>query len=76
MTWTDLDYSDPCALLAALRPAYYALLAGSAEERVRFGEREVVYSRTSLTALQAEVRRLEGVCAAKTSGRPTRFAIR
>lgn len=75
-----VDYTDPCAVLAVLRPAYYALLGGSNVETVEYssgaGEtKRVTYNRTKLDVIQAEVRRLEQLCAAKTSGKATRFAI-
>ena len=76
-----VDYDDPCALLALMRPAYYALLGGSKAETVKFSSangqtREVTYARTNITALRAEVRQLESACTAKSSGRSRRFAIR
>lgn len=59
------DWSDPCAALGVLRPAYYALLAGSATQTVSFADRSVSYRTTDIAKLELEVRRLEGACAEK-----------
>lgn len=73
--WEALDYSDPCALLAVLRPKYYALVAGSLEEEVEIDGRRVRFARTSLPQFKAVVKELESACAAQTSGRPKRRAL-
>lgn len=76
-----VDWSDPCAALAALRPVYYALLSGSQAETVEFANaqgaaRRVTYTKVNLAALATEIGRLDGLCAAKTTGsRPRRHAI-
>jgi hypothetical protein len=75
-----VDYSDPCAAHAALRSAYYAMLGGSRAEEVEFaiqsgGTRRVRYVKADINALREEVRRLEALCNAKTSGKPARFAV-
>ena len=73
--WDALDYSDPCALLAALRPAYYRLLAGDAEQEIEGTDRRRVrFQQTDTKGLAAVIRDLEGQCAAK-SGRRRRFAM-
>jgi hypothetical protein len=71
----EIDYSDPCAVLAELRPAYYKLLAGSKAVRVSFSDRTVDYSQTNLPLLRTEIARLESECAAKSGDRPKRRAL-
>jgi len=68
-----VDYSDPCAVLAVLRPAYYELLAGAKAQTVTFAagngsQRSVTYYQTSLKELRAEIARLEVQCAAASGG--------
>lgn len=75
-----VDYSDPCAVVPLLREAYYALLAGEKAQTVTFEavdgiKRTTTYHKADIAALAAEIRRLDGECAAKTTGRPARFAI-
>lgn len=73
--WDALDYSDPCALLDTLRPAYYRLLAGDAEEEIEGTDRRRVrFQRTDVKGLAAVIADLEAKCAAK-SGRRRRFAM-
>lgn len=69
---SELD--DPCAMLPKLRAAYYALLAGSQAEEVRFRERGIRYHRADARALQSEIRRLESICGVYHG--PKRYAIR
>lgn len=56
---------DPCSALAAIRPAYYRLMAGGGEQKIEFRDRAVWYQPTQVTALGALVRQLEAECAAK-----------
>ena len=73
--WDALDYADPCALLATLRPAYYRLLAGEAEEEIEGTDRRRVrFQRGDLKGLAAVIADLESRCAAK-SGKRRRFAM-
>ncbi|WP_424362977.1 hypothetical protein [Methylocystis parvus] len=72
-TPTAISDADACAYLPQLRAAYYALLAGSQTQRVRYGEQEISYSRGNVELLRAEVRRLETLCGA---GGGTARAIR
>lgn len=73
--WDALDYSDPCALLAKLRPAYYRLLAGEAEEEIEGTDRRRLrLQRGDIKGLAAVIADLEAQCAAK-SGRRRRFAL-
>lgn len=74
---TTVDPTDPCAVAAALSTAYLALVAGQAEQRIKFREgdveEEVWFSQTNLTTLRVEMLRQQQLCAAKTSGRSPRF---
>lgn len=73
--WADLDYSDPCALLSKLRPAYYRLLAGEGEEEIEGTDRRRVrFQRSDIKGLAAVIADLEARCAAK-SGKRRRFAM-
>lgn len=75
VNWEALDYADPCALLAALRPAYYRLLAGEADFEIEGTDRRRVrFAQTDLKGLAAVIRDLEGQCSAK-SGKRRRFAL-
>lgn len=70
-----VDASDPCALLEALRPAYFKMLAGETEAEFRHGETSVrvnVFA-TNLTELRSVIERLEAKCAAR-QGRRRRHA--
>lgn len=69
---------DPCALVAVLRPILYERMAGTGgnvtetqhvDTRTRFSEG------MSIRELAAEVRRLESLCKAVQTGRPTHNAI-
>lgn len=70
----DIDWSDPCAALAALRPTYYAVLGG-AKRRVRFDDREIEYHPANARELGSVIARLEAECAARQGQAPKRFAI-
>ncbi len=70
-----VDWSDPCAALAALRPAYYEVLSGKGVASVQFMDRTVTYSRADLKSLLSEIRRLEGLCPSTPGGQRRRFAI-
>lgn len=72
----DIDYSDPCAVLEKLRPAYYALLAGDRVASVSFDSRTVSYDTGDLKTLAGVISQLEDACA-KKQGLPTRrYAMR
>lgn len=75
-----VDYDNPCAVLALLKPAYYALIAGSKEQEVEFQsqggvKRRVRYTTASIPLLKTEIAELETKCAARGGSRPRRFAI-
>lgn len=75
VNWDALDYSDPNALLAALRPAYYKLVAGEAEFEIEGADRRRVrFAQTDLKGLAAVIRDLE-VKAGAADGRRRRFAM-
>lgn len=70
-----------CDMAAYLRERYYMLLSGKGEKVVRIRgpnqEQEVQYSAANLSALQSELQKWEGLCAAVTGTNTTRrFAIR
>lgn len=73
-----IDWDDPCATLASLREAYEKILTGSQEERVRFSDREVQYSKADIATLRDEIRRYDALCADATNagtGKRRRFAV-
>lgn len=77
----SIDYTDPCAVLEKLRPAYYALVSGEKAMTVEFqsgdGARQTVtYHRADLSMLRAEMSRLQMECEAKTGGKVRRHALR
>jgi len=72
--WTALDYDDPCALLAVLRPAYYQLVAGEKETEVTYEGSAYKLHLTSIEQVRSVVRELEQACLAKQGKTPTRFA--
>jgi hypothetical protein len=73
--WTALDYDNPAALLAVLRPAYYRLLAGDAEAEVEGTDRRRVrFQPGDAKRLETVIRDLEGRVA-RASGKRRRFAL-
>jgi hypothetical protein len=75
--WTN---PDPCAVLAQLLPAYYALMSGAATVRIRIstaaGEREVQFAPANMDMLQASISRLQAACTAQQGLPSQRRAIR
>lgn len=70
-----------CDMAAYLRERYLALLSGTGEKVIRYkgpnGEREVQFSTANISALQSELQKWEGLCAAVTGPNTSRrFAIR
>ena len=53
---------NPCAMLPALRAAYYQLLAGQARAQVRNGDMWTTWHRSDAKTLEREIRRLEVIC--------------
>jgi hypothetical protein len=74
------DWTDPCARAAALRSAYYQLLAGETAVRVviKGGDtlQETEFQRADASQLLAALRVAESECAAAQGGKPRRYAIR
>lgn len=78
----DLDYSDPCALAAALRQARVDLAIGKKVSRVSYttaqgAQRSVEFAAIDINNLNAEIREAEAACTAlsQSNTTPTRFAI-
>lgn len=75
INWEALDYSDPCALLNALRPGYYKLLAGEADFEIEGTDRRRLrFHQTDIKALGNVIRDLEARCGA-AQGKRRRFAM-
>lgn len=70
-----VDLTNPCLVWPKLQEAYYKLLAGETEVRVRFREREVELARANLQLLEREIQKLRAECERK-QGRRARYAIR
>lgn len=74
-----VDWTDPCARAAALRCAYFRLLSGQQEERVRFRngdtDEDVTFVKADLNVLRTELTEAESQCSALSSRRPRRFAF-
>lgn len=70
--WTTLDYSNPAALLAVLRPAYFRLVAGDAEAEIEgHDRRRVKFHAGDKEALQRVIADLE----AQQGGTRRRYAL-
>jgi hypothetical protein len=61
---------NPCAMLPALRAAYFQLAAGQARAQVRNGEMWMTWQRGDAKTLEREIKRLELMCG------PNRFRPR
>lgn len=70
-----VDLTDPCLVWPRLQEAYYKLLAGETEVRVRFREREVELGRANLQLLDREIQKLKAACE-RRQGRRARYAVR
>lgn len=79
MAADPVDWANPCARAAALGAAYYALLQGQQEQRIRFrsgdDEDEVWYQPAKLDVLRTEMKAAQAACEALTTGRTPRRAI-
>lgn len=74
---SDTDWSDPCAALAALEPAYYALISGQQVAELRHNGKIIVNHKTNPDVLGREIARLRRACdAANGLQRGRQFAIR
>lgn len=73
--WDQLDYSDPQALLAKLRPAYYKLIAGEADAEIEGTDRRRVrFQQGDAKRLDAVIKELERKVTEAAGGR-SRFAL-
>jgi hypothetical protein len=61
----DPDWTDPCAVLAWMRPQFYKVQAGLQEIRILYAGNDTHYGLANLPALQSLMRQLESECAAK-----------
>ncbi|MGY3618415.1 hypothetical protein [Bradyrhizobium sp. USDA 10063] len=73
---TPIVVDNPCAMLNALRAAYYQLLAGQARAQVRNGDQWLEFHRPDTKTLEREIRRLEIVCESGNAGRAVRVGPR
>ena len=72
----DPDWSDPCEVLAWLRPQYYRALSGGQAVRIAYAGRDTTYGQANIKELQALMSQLQSDCAAKqglTTGRRRAF---
>lgn len=53
---------NPCAMLSALRAAWYQLMAGQARATVRNGDMWLEFQRGDAKTMLSEIRRLELLC--------------
>lgn len=74
--WSAIDYDDPCALLAVLRPLYYARLGGQSARMTQHGDtRFEAFEGMPMRDFAAEIRRLESACKLKQTGKSPRNVI-
>ena len=66
---------DPCAALAAIRPAYMKLRVEKGVQQVTFRDRTVKYFESDLSDLASLIAQLESECAAKSGRGRSRMAI-
>jgi hypothetical protein len=71
----QVDMANPCAIVAALRKVQLQLASGAGVVRARFGEDDVQFSASSMSALRDLIGHYEGLCSAM-SGRRARYAKR
>ncbi len=70
-----VDLTNPCLVWPKLQEAYYRLMAGEREVKIRFTQEEVDFHPGSMQALQVEITRLKALCD-KAQGKRTRTANR
>lgn len=70
-----IDMSDPCAVWPVMQKALDQLLVGESIVRARFGQDDVEFGRSNITALQRRIADLKAECLAK-QGKVRRHAIR
>lgn len=66
---------DPCAALAALRPAYMEMRLSGQPQKIMFRDREVWFHKPDLTAWTETMNDLERQCREKKGLPSRRFAI-
>jgi len=71
---TDPDWTDPCAILAWLRPQYYKIVAGAKVIRTQHENSSVTFSEINSKNVAAVFRQLEDACA-RSQGLKGRRAI-
>jgi hypothetical protein len=74
-----IDQTNPCLVWPRLQEAYYKLLGGDREVRVKFAnqagsQEEVEFGAVDPKVLLAEIERLKAACARK-AGQRTRYAL-
>ena len=70
-----VDLSNPCLVWPELQKAYYRLLAGDREIRIRFDREEIELGEVKPEVLLTEINRLRAECE-RRSGRRANYAIR
>lgn len=72
----DPDWTDPCAVLAWLRPQYYKVVAGLATVTTQHGDTTLTFGQANKDGLATLMRQLESECAKAqglTAGRRRAF---
>jgi len=64
MAVADPDWTDPCAVLAWLRPQVYKVAVGLQVVTLRHGDTTTTFSQANKADLTALLRQLESECAA------------
>lgn len=73
--WDNLNYSDPAALLNALRPMYYRLITGDADEEIEGTDRRRVrFHKADIPRLENLIAKLE-TDVARSQGKRRRYAL-
>jgi len=75
-----IDYDNPCAVLAVMKPRYYQMVAGASAQTVTFEagngtNKTVIFHKSDLERFGALIAKLEQECRA-ASGKKMRFAVR
>lgn len=73
--WDTLDYDNPCAVLAVLRPIYYRLRSGQRVVEVQHQDTRTRFDQTSLKDLGEQIAQLTLECQAAQTGVSRRHAI-
>ncbi|MET1410711.1 hypothetical protein ABVF61_00485 [Roseibium sp. HPY-6] len=70
-----IDTTDPCLVWPVLQTAYYKLVAGESEVRVKYQEFDVMVQPANLQELELQITKLKAACDRKQGVR-TRYAMR